>query len=111
MTKGGYLSEDSIKTYNEFQRQAAKIHDMHIRQEINADVEIAEKRIKKYFNGELQLTWKSIIYEINKLPELQRNKYFKDLVEREKMNTSENIYNSLKNLKLTQRIKFILKGL
>lgn len=95
----------------QFFRQAGKIHDMHIKQAESSDIEIAEKRVKKYFNGELDLSWKSIIYEINKLPELQRNKYFKDLVEQEKMNTSEEIYNSLKNLKLTKRIKFILKGL
>lgn len=65
----------------EFFRQAGKIHDMHIREEESADVEIAKKRIDKYFKREINLSWKSIIYEINKLPELERNKCFTKLVD------------------------------
>lgn len=72
-----------MTNYIQFLQTADKIHRKHIENFEKADQEIALKRINKYFNGELKLSWKSIIYEINKLPELERNAQINRLVEQQ----------------------------
>lgn len=67
----------------QFLLTADKIHQRHIEDFEDADKQIAKTRIDKYFAGKLQLSWKSIIYEINKLPELDRNVAIKKLVEQQ----------------------------
>lgn len=94
-----------------FFKQAGAIHDVHIKQMESTEEKIATKRIEQFFKGELNLGWKTIIYEINKLPELQRNTYIKKLVEFEKAETAENVFKSLKKMNFLKRIKFLLKGL
>lgn len=72
-----------MDTYQMFSKTAQDIHNRHFEQKIAKDEEIAERRIKEYFDGKLNLSWKTILREINKLNELSRNKYFEQLTTKE----------------------------
>ena len=90
-----------------FSGQAEEIHRKNIENYENAQEKIATDRIERFFNGQLQLGWKSILYEINKLPELSRTKYFQKLVEREKDSAVKIDREFLKQTTFLYKLKFL----
>lgn len=98
--------------YQTFSKTAQDIHNRHFEQKINKDQEIAEKRILNYFKGNLNLSWKTILREINKLNELSRNKYFEQLIDLEKGKIRNNyqliLINADNLIKKLKKINWIL---